>query len=72
MFEWSTDTVQPKEAYSYWREVICQSVFNISIEAPPGPFSARLAARSSGDLRIAAGESSSYLLMRNRREADAE
>jgi AraC-like DNA-binding protein len=71
MVEWSTDTVQANERYSYWREAICQSVFNISIEAPPGPFSARLAARSSGQLRIAAGESSGYLLVRNRREVDA-
>ena len=72
MFEWSTDTVQPKERFSYWREAICQSVFNISIEAPPGPFQARLAARNSGPLRIATGESSAYLLVRNRRELDAE
>jgi AraC-like DNA-binding protein len=71
MTEWSTDTVQPHERYSYWREAICQSVFNISIEAPPGPFSARLASRASGPLRIAAGESSGYLLVRNQRELDA-
>lgn len=70
MLEWSTDGVRAPERFSYWREVVCQTVFNISIEAPPGPFSARLAARSAGPLRIASGESSSYELIRSRREVD--
>ena len=71
MPEWSTDSVHPRERYSYWREAICKWVFNTSIEAPPGPFSARLASRASGPLRIVAGESSAYSLVRNRRELDA-
>jgi hypothetical protein len=71
MPEWSTDSVHPRESYSYWREAICKWVFNTSIEAPPGPFSARLASRASGPLRIAAGESSAYTLVRTRRELDA-
>jgi AraC family transcriptional regulator, positive regulator of tynA and feaB len=70
MIEWSTEGVRAPERYSYWREVVCQTVFNISIEAPPGPFSARLAARSAGPLRIVSGESSAYELIRNRREVD--
>jgi AraC family transcriptional regulator, positive regulator of tynA and feaB len=71
MPEWSTDSVHPRESYSYWREAICKWVFNTAIEAPPGPFSARLTSRASGPLRIAAGESSAYMLVRNRRELDA-
>jgi AraC family transcriptional activator of tynA and feaB len=71
MAEWSTDSVHPRERYAYWREAICKWVFNTSIEAPPGPFSACLASRSCGPLRIVAGESSAYLLIRNRRELDA-
>jgi AraC-like DNA-binding protein len=71
MPEWSTDSVHPRERYSYWREAICKWVFNTSIEAPPGLFSARLVSRSSGATRIVAGESSAYQLVRNRRELDA-
>jgi AraC-like DNA-binding protein len=71
MIEWSTDTVRAQERFSYWREAVCQSIFNISIEAPPGPFSARLAARSAGPIRIASGESSCYHLVRSRREVDS-
>ena len=71
MPEWSTDSIHPRERYSYWREAICKWVFNTSIEAPPGPFSARLLSRSAGRSRIVAGESSAYLLVRNRRELDA-
>jgi len=72
MPEWSTDTVQERERFSFWREAVCRSIFNTSIEAPPGPFSARMAAHSWGSVRVAAGESSAYLLVRNRREVDAE
>lgn len=68
MPEWSTDTVQARERFSYWREAVCRSIFNISIEAPPGPFSARMAARSWGPVRVAVGESTSYLLVRSKRE----
>lgn len=71
MPEWSTDSVNARERFSYWQEAVCRWVFNTSIEAPPGPFSARLKSRSSGPLRIVAGESSAYLLIRNRRELDA-
>lgn len=68
MAEWSTDTIQARERFAYWREAVCRSIFNISVEAPPGPFSARMAARSAGPLRIAVGESTSYTLVRDKRE----
>jgi AraC-like DNA-binding protein len=71
MVEWSTETVQSRDRFSYWREAVCQSIFNISIEAPPGPFAARLASRAAGPLRLAIGESTTYDLVRTRREVSS-
>jgi AraC-like DNA-binding protein len=69
MREWSTDAVRAHERFSYWREAICQSIFNLDIDAPAAPFSARLSARSAGAIRIATGESTRYELIRGAREA---
>jgi AraC-like DNA-binding protein len=66
---WSTDTVDARERFSYWREVVCQAVFNISIEAPRERFSARMRARSSGPIRLAMSESAGdYQIARSARE----
>ena len=69
MREWSTDAVRAHERFSYWREAICQSIFNLNIEAPAAPFSARLTARCAGGVRIALGESTRYELIRGARDA---
>ena len=66
--DWSTDSVQAPERFCYWREAVCQSIFNLTIEAPPGPFAARMTARSAGPLRIALSESTAYQVVRNQRE----
>jgi AraC-like DNA-binding protein len=66
--EWSTDCVRPPERFSYWREAVCQSIFNLAIEAPPGHFEARMTARSAGPLRIALSESTAYQVVRDKRE----
>lgn len=71
MSQWSTDAVMPRERFSYWREAVCRSIFNVSIEAPPGAFSARMESRSWGPVRVAMGESSSYLCVRNRRDVES-
>jgi AraC family transcriptional regulator, positive regulator of tynA and feaB len=67
---WSTDAAAARERFSYWREAICQSMFNITIEAPPERFSARLHARSAGPLRFASAQSSAYKVARSRRDID--
>jgi AraC family transcriptional regulator, positive regulator of tynA and feaB len=67
---WSTDATRTRERFSYWRDAICHAVFNISIEAPPERFSARITARSSGQLRFATSESSAYQVVRSRRDID--
>jgi len=65
---WSTDTVNERECFSYWREMICSTVMNISPEAPDDRFSARLTVRTSGPLRFATCESTSYVNIRTRRD----
>jgi AraC family transcriptional activator of tynA and feaB len=68
--QWSTDTVGPRERFSYWREAVCRSIFNLTIEAPVGHFAARMTARSSGPLRVALGESTGYRLFRSKQDVD--
>lgn len=66
---WSTDATPQRERFAYWRDVVCRTVFNISIEAPPELFSARMSARSSGPLRLATSSSiGTYQLGRSRRD----
>jgi len=67
---WSTDGAAARERFSYWREAICQSMLNVTIEAPPERFSARLHARSAGPLRFARAQSSAYKVVRSRRDID--
>jgi AraC-like DNA-binding protein len=68
---WSTEQVRSHERYSFWREAICQSMFNISIEAAPERFAARLTTRTAGTLRFARSESSGYRIMRSRSDIDS-
>jgi AraC family transcriptional regulator, positive regulator of tynA and feaB len=67
---WSTDATPERDRFAYWREALCQAVFNISIEAPPKDFSARIVARSAGPLRFATSESSGYTVVRTRQDID--
>jgi AraC family transcriptional activator of tynA and feaB len=68
--EWSTDSVQPDERFSYWREAVCRSIFNLTIEAPTGHFAAHMTTRSAGPLRVALGESTGYRLFRSKQDVD--
>jgi hypothetical protein len=56
-----------RERFGYWRDAVCQTVFKVSIEAPPERFSARMTTRSSGLLRFATTTSTgTYELVRTR------
>jgi AraC family transcriptional regulator, positive regulator of tynA and feaB len=68
MVTWTTDTVKPRERFSYWREMICSTLFSISPETPSDRFSARLTVRTSGALRLALCESTSYEIIRTQRD----
>jgi AraC family transcriptional activator of tynA and feaB len=62
---WSTDAIRPAERFSFWREIVCQTVLNVSTEAPRDGFHARIAGRSFGDLRFAAFASTSHEIVRS-------
>jgi AraC family transcriptional regulator, positive regulator of tynA and feaB len=68
MVSWSTDTINERERFSYWREMICNTLFSISPEAPSDRFSARISVRNSGALRFAVCESTSYEIIRTQRD----
>ncbi len=65
---WSTDTVGARERGDYWREVVCGTLFDISVESMPEHFSAQIASRSFGPLRFVKSESTEYRIARNRSE----
>jgi AraC-like DNA-binding protein len=65
---WSTDSIDERERFSFWREMVCRNAFNISVQAPPERFFASITARSHGSLRFAMCESSAYETDRTRRD----
>jgi AraC-like DNA-binding protein len=71
MVSWSTDTINERERFSYWRDVVCQSLFNVSAEAPPGHFNGYMKVRASGPLRFLTSESSCYRFTRSKRNISA-
>ena len=70
MVSWSTDAINERERFSYWREMICNTLFSISPESPADSFSARIQVRNSGSLRFAVCESSSYEIIRTQRDIE--
>src|SRR2546421_423149 len=62
---WSTDAARSRDRFSYWRDAVCKAVFNITIEAAPEHFSARITARTSEPLRFAVSESTRYQIIRS-------
>jgi len=70
MVSWSTEAINERERFSYWREMICNTLFSISPEAPSERFSARITVRNSGALRFATCESTSYEIIRTRRDIE--
>lgn len=70
MVSWSTDAINERERFAYWREMICTTLFSISPEAPSERFSARIKVRESGLLRFATCESTSYEIIRSGRDVE--
>jgi AraC-like DNA-binding protein len=63
---WSTDAVKSSERFTLWHEVVCHTVLNVSTEARPEHFQARISGWSAGALRFAAFESTSHAIVRGR------
>jgi AraC-like DNA-binding protein len=62
---WSTEGVRSAERFSFWREVVCQTVLNVATESPPDRFQARIRGRSFGGLRFAAFDSTGHEIVRS-------
>jgi AraC-like DNA-binding protein len=62
---WSTDTVKAGERFSFWREVVCQTVLNVATEAPRDRFQAHISGRSFAALRVAEFDSTSHEIVRS-------
>jgi AraC family transcriptional regulator, positive regulator of tynA and feaB len=65
MATWSTDNVNVAERFSFWREVVCQTVLNVATEAPREQFRARISGRTFASSRFAAFESTSHEIVRS-------
>jgi AraC family transcriptional regulator, positive regulator of tynA and feaB len=66
MATWSTDSVDARERFSFWREVVCRTILNVATESPREEFRARITGRSFGALRFAVFHSTSFEIVRNR------
>jgi AraC family transcriptional activator of tynA and feaB len=62
--KWSTDAVSARERFSFWREVVCQSVFNVATESGSDGFSARIRGAQLGAIRVAAFDSTAHEIVR--------
>jgi AraC family transcriptional regulator, positive regulator of tynA and feaB len=66
MTTWTTEAVKPSDRFAFWREVVCQTVLNVSTEAPPQQFWARISGQSFGAMRFAAFDSSGHEIVRSK------
>jgi AraC family transcriptional regulator, positive regulator of tynA and feaB len=64
---WSTATVNPRERFAYWREVVCRSLFNVTAESPAKDFIGQMKVRASGNYRFLLSGSSAYSFVRTAR-----
>jgi AraC family transcriptional activator of tynA and feaB len=62
---WSTETVKAGERFSFWREVVCQTVLNVATEAPRDRFQAHISGRGFAALRVAEFDSTSHEIVRS-------
>lgn len=67
MVDWSTDAVPARERFSYWSDVVCQTILNVSTESPTEIFSAAIKARSFGDIRCVSFDCGGHEIVRDRR-----
>ena len=68
MFSWSTDSIRERERFSFWHEMVCKSVLNVSTNSVPERFSARITGRSFDKLRFAVFDCTGHELVRSRQQ----
>lgn len=63
---WSTTSVKASDSFAYWREAVCQTVLNVSMEQRPERFEAHIQGRQFGNLRFASFAATSHDVVRRR------
>jgi AraC-like DNA-binding protein len=62
---WSTQGVETRDQFTYWREAVCEAVLNVATEMPAGEhFAGEIGCASYGELRFAAFTSSAHQIVR--------
>lgn len=63
---WTTETVHGRDCFDYWREAVCRTVLNVSVEHRAERFAAEIHGRQYGSLRFAAFSASGHRIVRSR------
>lgn len=62
---WTTETVRTVDRLAYWREIVCQTILNVSPESEAHPrFQASIAARDYGAFKVAQFRSQRHRILR--------
>jgi len=67
LVDWSFDVIDARERFSYWQEVVCQTVPNVSTESPSGSFPARICGRRFRCLKFASFNRAGHEIVRTLR-----
>ena len=63
---WTTDDVANRDRFAYWREAVCQTFLNVSMEHQPERFAAEIHGRRFGPLRFASFSATAHDVVRER------
>lgn len=65
---WTTEDVGNRDRFAYWREAVCQTVLNVSMEQRPERFTAEIHGRQFGPLRFASFSATAHDVVRRRED----
>src|SRR5919106_755650 len=63
---WTTNDVANRDRFAYWREAVCQTFLNVSMEHQPERFAAEIHGRRFGPLRFASFSATAHDVVRER------
>jgi AraC family transcriptional activator of tynA and feaB len=64
VFTWSTDAVDARDGFCFWREAISRATLSVATESPTQRFRASITGRTFGALRFAFYQSTSHEIVR--------
>jgi AraC family transcriptional activator of tynA and feaB len=65
--EWSTDLIEPRERFAFWREAVLEALLPLDLEKKPGfAFSGKMIAHAVGATRAVHGFGVPHLVVRTR------